>query len=73
MGLQTYSETVSPALSGTQFPHPHRERFGWVISKSHRALKLPERRFWSLLFLPGWVGDIGTDGRKGNIPEADVE
>lgn len=71
MGLQTHHETESPALSGSQFPLPYRERFGWIISESKPCSNTAREKVLVTIIPAGvaW-GHGGVDERKGDIPEA---
>ena len=67
MGLQTYRETEPPALSGSQFPLPYRERFGWIISESQPCSNTAREKVLVTIILAGVAWGHGVvDERKAN-------
>lgn len=61
----------SPALSGSQFPLPYRETFGWITSESQPCSNTAREKVLVTIIPAGVAWGHGVvDERKGDIPEA---
>lgn len=65
-GPQTHHEAEEvPKCSLGLIPHPHRERFGWVISKSHSRSRIARGKALVTIIPAGVAGEVGVAEKEG--------